>query len=103
MHSLATTKPSGLVPETCAQAVASLVVSARKVTSLSTHARSSRFGKWKISPVFPLPLHKFVMHLYPRSSGTTTDRAARFSPLSTALIIRSMSKRKENLLIGQRG
>lgn len=60
----------------------------------------SRWG-WKNTPFFPLTVHKFCTQFSAGFLAGLPEVARQFSPLSTGLIIRTVYKRKEFLVIRQ--
>ncbi len=103
MHNSLLKAACAIVPKTCVQAVAELRVPTRKPSMLSTWAASGIKAKWKVLPLTPTALHKFVMQFYTLKIRHVSSVSGEFSPLSTLLIIRSMQVKEENLLIGHGG
>ena len=93
----------GFAAKTCAQAVEDVVVSYGNGHGLSTQAALGASHVWEKQAVLPVRLHKFFMRFSAGLIGFFTEVVPKFSPLSTALIIRSIRVNKENLLIGHGG
>ncbi len=91
------------VLKTCAQTVAWRVTLAKLPGFISTAKDTAYIKQWKYEVVSPTILHKFCMQFSPLKISKITDGCFGFSPLSTALIIRTKWVTKENLLIGEEG
>jgi|GEM_PF-1518816 len=104
MHSVpASQRHTTIMSKSCVQLVGDLFATHQRIRTLSTQAPATRRSPWIHTRVFPALLHKFCMRFYPPILGQITDGGPDFSPLSTALIIRTKWVNKENLLVGQGG
>jgi len=89
--------------KTCVQAATLWVTSAEMSHFVSTGLATAHTNRWKYRLLFPTALHKFCMQFYSAKIHQITDHRPGFSPLSTALIIRTKWVLKENQLVGQGG
>ncbi len=95
MHSAA---HCGFMGENCAKAVDGTLVRGGNGRRLSTWTKLGSRSGWKNSLLLPVRLHKFFMRFSAGLIGFFTEVVPKFSPLSTALIIRSMRINERNLL-----
>jgi len=91
------------MPKTCAQAVGGCSKSVGIRADLSTQYVVSSITRWKKWAIIQLSVHNFCIQLCTPKLPYITEVMGEFSPLSTALIMNTKWKTKENLLIGSGG
>ena len=91
------------MPKTCAQAVGGCRKSVSTRANLSTQYIVGPITRWKKWTVTLLSVHNFCIQLCTPKLLHITGVVCKFSPLSTALIMNTKWKTKENLLIGSGG
>lgn len=91
------------MPNACVQAVGDLRKSSPDNAQLFTQDTLSWVDKWTNDPFTALPVHNFCIQLYTPNKSQNTGVHKNFSPLSTSLIINTVYKKKENILVGNGG